>query len=71
MKKKLNVRFNRLDGKKAELVFANPRDDITPAEIHELVEKITSKKFFIISGMPLVSLDIAFVRTVEDEAIVG
>ena len=70
MKKTLIMRFNRSDGRTSELVIASPREDITPEEIRALVNKIVTTKFFIVNGAQLVSLKMAFIRTVDDAAIV-
>ena len=41
-----------------------------PEEIRALVNKIVTTKFFIVNGAQLVSLKMAIIRTVDDEAIV-
>ena len=70
MKKTLIMQFNRSDGRTSELVIADPREDIAPEEIRAVVNKIVTTKFFIVNGAQLVSLKTAFIRTVDDAAIV-
>ena len=70
MKETLIMQFNRSDGRTSELVIADPREDIAPEEIRALVNKIVTTKFFIVNGAQLVSLKTAFIRTVDDAAIV-
>ena len=70
MKKTLIMQFNRSDGRTSELVIADPREDIAPEKIRALVNKIVTTKFFIVNGAQLVSLKTAFIRTVDDAAIV-
>lgn len=70
MKKTLIMQFNRSDGRTSELVIADPREDIAPEEIRALVNKIVTTKFFIVNDAQLVSLKTAFIRTVDDAAIV-
>ena len=70
MKKTLVMIFNlNKGGKTTTLSIPTPRDDLTPAEIQEAANEVISKKVFIVHGLEPESLERAFIRTVEETAL--
>lgn len=57
------------NGKKTQLSIANPRTDLTVAEINSVENAIITKKFFLVKGSPIVAFKKAYVRTVEEKEI--
>ena len=68
MKKTLVMIFN-LDKSEKTMTLSNPREDLTAAEISEAAHEVIAKKAFIVRGMELENLARAFIRTVEEKAL--
>lgn len=70
MKNTLVMIFNLDKSEKTmTLSIPNPREDLTAAEISEAAHEVIAKKAFIVRGMELENLARAFIRTVEEKAL--
>ena len=69
MKSTLVMNFKTENGKITPSSITEPRSDLTAAEVKAAANEIAAKKAFLAGGSPLVALDRAFIRTVEETAL--
>ena len=63
------MNFKTENGKITPISITEPKADLTEAEVKAAANEIAVKKAFLVSGSPLVALDRAFIRTVEETAL--
>ena len=69
MKSTLVMNFKTENGKITPISITEPKADLTEAEVKAAANEIAVKKAFLVCGSPLVALDRAFIRTVEETAL--
>ncbi|SEA18058.1 DUF2922 domain-containing protein [Selenomonas ruminantium] len=69
MKSTLVMEFKTEGGKNTTISITSPRADLTAAEVNAVANEIVTKKAFVINTGAVVSLENAFIRTVEETAL--
>ncbi|SDP42099.1 DUF2922 domain-containing protein [Selenomonas ruminantium] len=70
MKSTLKMILTLENGKSTTLSLADPREDITNAEVMEALDEIIAKKAISVSGSPVTAVKRIYVQDVADKALV-
>ena len=69
MKSMLKMILSLENGKSTTLSLANPRPDLTEAEVTEALDEIISKKALYVGGSHAVAVKRIYIQDVDDKAL--